>query len=235
MSAWVAIGFLVAAVITLLAADDTGTVAGLPTETFVQVTAGLAVLVFLSGMLGASYRGRFFQAAKHLVSWTAVLFVLVGLYAYRLELATVADRVIGELRPEGSQVNVTGNNGTGQAVRIKRGWTGHFIANVKVDGERVDMIVDTGASTVVLRHEDAKRLGVDTSQLRYSVPVQTANGASYAARIKLPQINIGSVAVKNVEALIARPGSLHQSLLGMSFLSRLRSYEFSGEYLELRG
>ena len=235
MSAWVAIIFLVAAVVTLLAADDTGTVAGLPTETFVQVTAGLAVLVFLSGMLGASYRGRFFQAVKHLMSWTAVLFVLVGLYAYRLELATVADRVIGELRPEGSQINVTGKNGAGLAVRIKRGWTGHFIANVKVETERVDMIVDTGASTVVLRHEDAKRLGIDTSQLRYSVPVQTANGASYAARLKLPQVNIGNVAVRDVEALIARPGSLHQSLLGMSFLSRLRSYEFSGEYLELRG
>jgi aspartyl protease family protein len=209
-------------------------VAGLPTETFVQVTAGLAVLVFLSGMVGASYRGRFFQAVKHLVSWTAVLFVLVGLYAYRTELATVADRVIGELRPEGSQINVP-SSGANQAVRIKRGWTGHFIANARVDGERVDMIVDTGASTVVLRHEDAKRLGVDTGQLRYSVPVQTANGASYAARIKLPQINIGSVSIRNVEALIARPGSLHQSLLGMSFLSRLRSYEFSGEYLELRG
>jgi aspartyl protease family protein len=234
VSAWVAIIFLVAAVVTLLAADDTGLIAGLPTETFVQVTAGLAVLVFLSGMVGASYRGRFFQAVKHLVSWTAVLIVLVGLYAYRTELATVADRVIGELRPEGSQINVPGS-GANQAVRIKRGWTGHFIANARVDGERVDMIVDTGASTVVLRHEDAKRLGVDTSQLRYSVPVQTANGASYAARIKLPQINIGSVSIRNVEALIARPGSLHQSLLGMSFLSRLRSYEFSGEYLELRG
>jgi aspartyl protease family protein len=235
VSAWIAILFLLAAVATLLATQDTGMIAGMSTETFVQVTAGLAVLVFLSGMVGSSYRGRIFQAIKHLVSWTAVLIVLVGLYAYRTELATVADRVIGELRPEGSQINITGNNGIGQAVRIKRGWTGHFIANVRVDGARVDMIVDTGASTVVLRHEDAKRLGIDTSALRYNVPVQTANGASYAARVKLPQIGIGNVGVRNVEALIARPGSLHQSLLGMTFLSRLRSYEFSGDYLELRG
>jgi aspartyl protease family protein len=235
VSAWIAIFFLIAAVVTLLTTQDTGMVAGLSTDTFVQVTAGIAVLVFLSGMVGASYRGQFFQAVKHFASWVAVLLVLVGLYAYRTELATVADRVIGELRPEGSQIEVTGRTGTGQAVRIKRGWTGHFIANVRVEGERVDMIVDTGASTVVLRHEDARRLGVDTSELRYSVPVQTANGASYAARLKLPQINIGKVAVRNVEALVARPGSLHQSLLGMSFLSRLRSYEFSGDYLELRG
>jgi aspartyl protease family protein len=235
VSAWIAILFLLAAVVTLLTTQDTGMIAGMSTETFVQVTAGLAVLVFLSGMVSASYRGRVFQAIKHLVSWAAVLLVLVGLYAYRTELATVADRVIGELRPEGSQINITGNNGIGQAVRIKRGWTGHFIANVRVDGARVDMIVDTGASTVVLRHEDAKRLGIETSTLRYNVPVQTANGASYAARVKLPQISIGNVGVRGVEALIARPGSLHQSLLGMTFLSRLRSYEFSGDYLELRG
>jgi aspartyl protease family protein len=234
VSAWIAILFLIAAVITLLMTQDSGMVAGISTETFVQITAGLAVLVFLSGMVSPNYRGRMFLAVRHLLSWTAVLLVLVGLYAYRIELATVADRVIGELRPEGSQVNIPNSNGVGSAVKIKRGWTGHFIANARIDGERVDMIVDTGASTVVLRHEDARRLGIDTSSLRYNVPVQTANGASYAARMKLPQITIGGVGVRNVEALIARPGSLHQSLLGMTFLSRLRSYEFSGDYLELR-
>ena len=235
MSAWIAILFLIAAVVTLLITQDTGMVAGMSTETFVQVLAGFAVLVFLSGMVSSSYQGRMFQAVKHLLSWAAVVLVLVGLYAYRTDLATVADRVIGELRPEGSQTNILGKNGIGQAVRIKRGWTGHFIANVRVDGERVDMIVDTGASTVVLRHEDARRLGIDTATLRYNVPVQTANGASYAARVRLPQISIGNVGMRNVEALIARPGNLHQSLLGMTFLSRLRSYEFSGDYLELRG
>jgi len=228
--------FLLAAVITLLITQDSGTIAGLSTETFVRVTAGLAVLVFLGGMVTSSYRGHVFQAVKHLVSWTAVLLVLVGLYAYRMELATVADRVIGELSPEGSQINITGGSGGSvQAVRIKRGWTGHFIANVGVGGKRVDMIVDTGASTVVLRHEDAKKLGIDTNTLRYTVPVQTANGSSYAARLRLAKLNIGNVGMRDVEALIARPGGLHQSLLGMSFLSRLRSYEFSGEYLELRG
>ncbi len=234
MSAWIAILFLIAAVITLVMTQDTGVVAGMSTETFVQITAALAVLVFLTGMVSPAYRGRLFQAVRHLLSWTAVFLVLVGLYAYRIELATVADRVIGELRPEGSQINISNGSGMPTAVRIKRGWTGHFIANARIDGQRVDMIVDTGASTVVLRHEDARKLGIDTSSLRYNVPVQTANGASYAARMRLPQINIGGVGVHNVEALIARPGSLHQSLLGMTFLSRLRSYEFAGEYLELR-
>lgn len=233
MSAWIAILFLLAAVVTLLVTQDAGSVGGVSTDTIVRATAGVAVLVFLAGMVTSSYRGQFFQAVKHLLSWTALLIVLVGLYAYRTELATVADRVIGELTPEGSQIDVAGN-GVSKAVRIRRGWTGHFIANTSVSGKRVDMIVDTGASTVVLRHEDAKRLGIDTHSLRYAVPVQTANGSSFAARLRLAQINIGNVAIRDVEALVARPGSLHQSLLGMSFLSRLRSYEFSGNFLELR-
>jgi aspartyl protease family protein len=157
------------------------------------------------------------------------------LYAYRGELAVVADRVIGELTPQGTQINVTGISGVGQAVRIKRGWSGHFVVTAEIRRKTVEMIVDTGASTVVLRDEDARRLGINTRTLRYSVPVQTANGSSHAARVYLEGISVGNVGVRRVEALIARPGSLHQSLLGMSFLSRLRSYEFTGDYLELRG
>jgi aspartyl protease family protein len=215
--------------------NDAGTIVGMSNEAFARLVAGVAILIFLGGALTSSYRGRFFEAVKHLAGWATVMIFLVALYAYRVELAMVADRVIGELTPQGSQINVTAPQGTGQAVRIKRGWTGHFVANAKIKDKGVEMIVDTGASTVVLRHEDAKKLGINMRSLRYTVPVQTANGSSYAARVELDSITIGKVGLKGVEALIAKPGSLHQSLLGMSFLSRLRSYEFAGEYLELRG
>lgn len=235
MAAWLAILALIVAAIALVVSNDAGTIAGMSNEAFARLVACGAILIFLGGALTSSYRGRFFEAVKHLASWAAVMVFLVALYAYRGELAMVADRVIGELTPQGSQINVTAPQGTGQAVRIKRGWTGHFVANAKIKDKGVEMIVDTGASTVVLRHEDAKKLGINMRSLRYTVPVQTANGSSYAARVELDSITIGKVALRGVEALIAKPGSLHQSLLGMSFLSRLRSYEFAGEYLELRG
>ncbi len=234
LAAWLAIFALIIAATALVVSHDVDTIAGMSSEAFARLVAGLAMLVFLSGAVASSYRGRVFQALKQLTAWTAMIFLLVGVYAYRGELATVADRVIGELTPQGAQINVTGSS-TGQAVRIKRGWSGHFVASAEIADKRVDMIVDTGASTVVLRHEDAKRLGIDVRKLRYNVPVQTANGSSFAARIELSNVLIGNVTVKGVEALIAKPGSLHQSLLGMTFLSRLRSYEFAGDYLELRG
>lgn len=235
MTAWLAILGLIGAAIALVLSHDTGTIAGISNDTFARLVALVAIVIFLGGSVMSSYRGRFVQAAKHMAGWVAMLFVLVGLYAYRGELAVVADRVIGELSPAGSQVSVTRMYGSGHAVRIKRGWSGHFVVTAKVGNQPVDMIVDTGASTVVLRIQDARRLGIKTEGLRYNVPVRTANGASYAARVRLDTVSIGAIGVQGVEALVAKPGALHQSLLGMTFLSRLRSYEFAGEYLELRG
>ena len=235
MAAWLAILALISAGIALIITHDAGTIAGISNDSFARLVAAVAILVFIIGAVTSSYRGRVFHAIKHLTVWTAMLFFAVGLYAYRGELAVVADRMIGELSPQGTQINIAGTSGFRNAVRVKRGWSGHFLVTAEIRDKPVEMIVDTGASTVVLRFEDARRLGINTSSLRYSVPVQTANGSSYAARVYLQKISVGNVDIRGVEALIAKPQSLHQSLLGMSFLSRLRSYEFAGEYLELRG
>jgi len=97
------------------------------------------------------------------------------------------------------------------------------------------LLVDTGATTVVLKPADAERIGVDTGDLSYTVPVQTANGTTYAAPVRLRSLAIGPLEVNDVNALVAPAGSLKENLLGMSFLRRLRSYEFSKDYLTLRG
>jgi aspartyl protease family protein len=235
LAAWIAILALILGGVALIVTHDAGTIAGVSNDDFARLVVGLSLVIFLGAAVTSSYRGRILQAVKHFAGWTMALLVLLVLYAYRGELAVVADRVIGELTPQGTQINVTGISGIGQAVRVKRGWSGHFVVTAQIRSQPVEMIVDTGASTVVLRDEDARRLGINTRTLRYSVPVQTANGSSHAARVYLEGISVGKVGVSRVEALIAQPGSLHQSLGGVSFLSRLRSYEFTGEYLELRG
>ena len=95
--------------------------------------------------------------------------------------------------------------------------------------------MDTGATTIVLKPSDAEQVGIDISKLTYSVPVETANGSAFAAPVKLQTVLVGPVGLASVDALVAMPGALDQSLLGMSFLSRLKSYEFSGDFLTLRG
>jgi aspartyl protease family protein len=232
VAAWLAFVFLLIATLALMVTPDAGSLFGLSNDAFAYVIRLVAVLIFVGGAVATFYRGRVSQAVKHFAIWTALLVAFVGGYAYRWDLARVANTVIAELRPDGSQINVYGAN---KAVKIKRAWSNHFIVTASITGQPVEMIVDTGASTVVLRHEDAKNLGLNMKALRYTVPVQTANGSSTAARVRLGDIFVGDVGLGNVEALVARQGSLHQSLLGMSFLSRLRSYEFSGDFLELRG
>jgi aspartyl protease family protein len=87
---------------------------------------------------------------------------------------------------------------------------------------------------VVLKPADAQRLGIDVDRLRYTVPVQTANGTTYAAHVRLRNVTLGGISLNDVEALVSKPGALKENLLGMSFLSRLRSYEFTTDTLTLR-
>ncbi|MGE0699348.1 MAG: TIGR02281 family clan AA aspartic protease [Hyphomicrobiaceae bacterium] len=198
------------------------------------LAAALALLVIvIPGALGG-YRGRVATAFRDAVTWTLLGVVLIGGYSYREELGRIAYRIAGELSPPGAALSVEQRPAGERAVRIRRRGDGHFVARVSVDGASVQMLVDTGASTVVLRQSDARLLGVDTRNLRYSVPVQTANGLAYAAHARLGAVAIGSITLAHVDALVAQPGALKESLLGMSFLSRLRSYEFAGEYLTFR-
>jgi aspartyl protease family protein len=112
---------------------------------------------------------------------------------------------------------------------------GHFVARAAANGTSMSMLVDTGASTVVLTPTDAERAGIDTASLAFTTPVSTANGTTFAAPVRLKSVSVGPLEVRDVEALVAKPGALSENLLGMSFLKRLRSYEFSGDFLTLRG
>jgi aspartyl protease family protein len=109
------------------------------------------------------------------------------------------------------------------------------VVRAAVNGQSMTLLVDTGASTVVLRPADAERAGIDTADLTYTVPVQTANGTTHAAPARLRSLAIGPLRVRDINALVVPPGSLKENLLGMSFLRRLRSYEFSKDFLTLRG
>lgn len=110
---------------------------------------------------------------------------------------------------------------------------GHYWAEADVDGTHVRFMVDTGASTVALTYADAQRIGLDPDRLDYSWRIRTAGGEVLGASVLLRSIRIGRVEVENVEAMVLRDG-LSQSLLGMTFLSQLDSYEFRRANLILR-
>lgn len=230
---FLAIGLLVVSVVLYVITGNGDTIAGLPREDFPRLAAPLSILLFLMSGAARVTRGGSGQAFKALGIWAAIVLVIVGVYTYRVELGEVGDRVAEQLQPGSVQTVSPGSGGRGAIVKIRK-TEGHFIVKAKVNGRSVHMIVDTGASTVVLRYDDARRAGIPLNALDYTVPVETANGRAFAARVKLEKVSLGELTLDQVDALVTRPGALHQSLLGMSFLSRLQSYEFSGNQLVMR-
>jgi aspartyl protease family protein len=120
------------------------------------------------------------------------------------------------------------------SVLVRRNPDGNFVTRGQINGSEASFLFDTGASVVMLTPTDAERAGIDLKTLAFTIPVQTANGTLYTAAVRARSISIGLLKVEDVEALVARPGSLNENLLGMSFLRRLASYNFSGEFLTLR-
>jgi len=96
------------------------------------------------------------------------------------------------------------------------------------------MLVDTGASVILLSHEHAKSIGISVHALDYSVPVITASGRSYVATIVLDDVDVGGVTLHNVEAAVALEGLLDSSLLGMTYLGALKEVVLRGDEMILR-
>ena len=228
---WIAIAILGGGLILLIINDSSGQVFGIGTSQFGSlVYLGALGAVIASGIV-ASNR-RFGDTARMLAMWLLVILVLMAGYQYRYELQDVASRVSGGLVP-GSPLSIVDGDGHAQVMLQKR-MDGHFEANVSIDGTPVSTIVDTGATSTVLTAADATRAGFDPASLRFTIPVSTANGTANAARVVAATVSIGGITRKNLPILVAQPGQLEQSLLGMNFIGTLAGFDVRGDRLVLR-
>jgi len=114
------------------------------------------------------------------------------------------------------------NSSNSRSVTLSRGNGGHFWTDARVDGRRLEFMVDTGASQISLRASAAAQLGIHPTPRDYSVQIATANGLTRAALVQLRMVEIGNIVVRDVPALVLADGSLGVNLLGMSFMSRVR-------------
>jgi aspartyl protease family protein len=204
------------------------TLLGLDQRRFASAAIGAAILLWL--VLSRVRSARPSDIARMVTSvaiWAALLIALTGVYAYRFEASDIVGRIAGELFPSEPEV------GRGGEVIVNRRLSGEFAIAGRVNGARVTFLFDTGASAVVLTAADARRAGVDAGRLAFDAPVTTANGPAMAAEVRLDQIAVGPIVMRNVAALVARPGALDESLLGMGFLERLKSYSVERDRLIL--
>ncbi|WP_319798089.1 TIGR02281 family clan AA aspartic protease [Nitrobacter sp.] len=155
--------------------------------------------------------------------------ILVGAGTY---MAQVADEMTATAAARATtpvqQATFEDNAQAGRrSVSIARDGRGHFQTEGRIDGQRVGFMVDTGASVIALNESSAARIGVRPSQNDYDATVTTANGKVKAARTRLPMVNVGGLIVRDVDAMVLPDEALSENLLGLSFLSKLRRFEFA--------
>ena len=122
-----------------------------------------------------------------------------------------------------------------RAVEVARSNEGDFALRAKINDHTAPMVIDTGATSVVLTYETAKAAGLPLELLDYNVEVETAGGHVRAARLTLDRLAVGKLVERSVPALVVPRGQMKTNLLGMSFLNRLESWEVRADRLMLRG
>ncbi|MCT9000112.1 TIGR02281 family clan AA aspartic protease [Chelativorans intermedius] len=228
---WILIAVLAAGLLLLIANHDSGQVFGIENDAFASLLhMSLWLSVLVVGLVFSVRRRS--AAMRNFAFWLIILLVLTTGYQYRYELQDMASRLTAGLVP-GSPMTISSATG-GQAVMLDKSSNGHFEVRMQVNGTTVRALVDTGASATVLSAADARRVGIAVEDLRFSVPVMTANGRAHAARARVDTLAIGPIERTQVPVLVAEPGRLEQTLLGMQFLSSLSGFEMRGDRLILR-
>ncbi len=212
----------------LIASSDQDAIANLLRHDVGSLMLKIALVIFAGGIVLMLFREKLSKALEAMLFWAVVGLLLVVGYSYRFELRDVADRVMAELMPG----HVAGR---GRSVQVVRGNGGDFAISAHINGVKISMGLDSGASSVVLTQEAAKAAGLPIEVLNYTINVDTANGRTRAASVTLDRIAVGGLVERSVPALVAQPGQLKSNLLGMTFLNRLQSWEVRGDKLRMRG
>lgn len=173
----------------------------------------LGVLVFVL----AQYRGTRRSSLSDGMAWGGIFLAVVIGYGVWDDISRQATM---------ARFDATGR------VEIPRGRDGHYHLTLQVNGVPVAFVVDTGASDVVLSREDAQRVGLDPTSLRFSGRAATANGVVSTAPVRLDQVALGTMVDRNIPAQVSG-GEMFGSLLGMSYLSRFDRIEIADGMLTL--
>src|SRR5438105_3294230 len=121
----------------------------------------------------------------------------------------------------------------GRSLNVPRDGRGHFRVDGRIEGQRIAFMVDTGASVVALNESTAARFGLRPMPADYKAAVSTANGTIKAAPARLAMVDLGGIIVRDVDAMVLPDEALSENLLGLSFLSKLKRFEYANGLMVL--
>jgi aspartyl protease family protein len=142
------------------------------------------------------------------------------------KLPPAAEAARGEPAPASDEA-------TANATMLHADRQGHFRAPVRINGVMIEAMVDTGASMVALSFEDARHIGIDPPATAPQRRANTANGQVTYTMVRLNEITLDGITVRDVEGAVMPKGALRGTLLGMSFLRKLSRFEIRDGRLAL--
>jgi len=179
----------------------------------------ILILLVVGGSMVISSRGQLNKTLQQAAIWGLIFVGAIGAYSLR-------DRIEAAIYPERAMISETGT------ISFNRARDGHFYAEIEVNGKKIEFVIDTGATDIVLSEQDAEFLGYAVGDLIYSGRASTANGVVPIARIRLDKVILGRFVDRNIPATV-NGGALETSLLGMRYLERFRKIEIAGSRLTL--
>lgn len=220
--AWIAAILAIGGAVYLLA----NSFPGQDRQDWFNVAWGLTLLAAIAARILTAGPINWSQKARHVAIWLGLVLVIALGFTYRADLLGIGQRMRGELVPSSAQ-------SIGARELVVTGGEGGFVVMGDVNGQPVRFVVDTGASDTVLSPADAHRAGLDNPNLVFDHLAETANGTGRGARVTAASLSVGSIGFSDVPVLINQ-APMSSSLLGMTFLRRLESFEVRDGRLYLR-
>ena len=182
------------------------------------------------------------QLLREAISWGVIAVIAVAAISHFDILKTGAEQMLGlptpkdvaEARRSAPTPPAARPANRDSVVEIEAERNGHFNIEADINGRSIPVMIDTGATMVVLSYEDAERAGLLLSDKDFTRSVSTANGVARVAPVTLDRVSIGNITVRDVPAAVAESGRLGTSLLGMTFLSRLSRFDMRSGRLVLQ-
>ena len=186
----------------------------------------VCLIALVGGGMFARLRYDMNRTLAQLAIWVAIFAGLILVYSFRGEFSMLGDRFSAELMP------LDGRADGERIMSYPVAGNGHYMVRAQADGVDLAFTIDTGATDVVLTPAAAERLGYDLAQLNFSQIAETANGIVRGAPIVISEFRLGNIVVQDLPATVNEV-AMSDSLLGMEFLRRLKSWRVEGERMTL--
>ena len=191
----------------------------------INLVFAIGALVLVASAL-FSRRIGFGQIVRTALTWVAIFAVFIVGFSYQNEILAVWNRVSGEITGANEQLVV------GDSLRIRQSADGHFWVNATVNGLPVRFLIDSGATTTAMTLQTAVSAGIEISESQFPVILSTANGSVEAKRGKIQSLQIGPLIVRELPVVVAEEFG-ESNVIGMNFLSKLRSWRVEGAEMVL--